>query len=377
MACEQQTSDEKENFTTPFENSKGRETATYQEVIDFYKELAREFPEINIQTIGETDSGFPLHMVTFNVEGDFNFQKLGESKTILLINNGIHPGESDGIDATMMLFRDLAQESFSPPENTIVATIPLYNIGGALNRSVKTRVNQNGPVEYGFRGNSRNYDLNRDFLKCDTKNARTFAEIYHLVQPDVFVDNHVSNGADYQYTLSHLFTQYNKLGGELGTFLEDEFTPKLETAMEDSGWPITPYVNIFNIPPDHGFKQFLDHPRYSTGYTSLWNTFGLMIETHMLKPYDQRVEATYQCLKNIVSICESEHEKIKSLREMASSRHQQWTYYPLSWETDSTRFRTLNFKGYQADTLISEITGSSRLKYKRDVPFNKEIPYFN
>ena len=72
----------------------------------------------------------------------------------------------------------------------------------ALNRNSTTRTNQNGPESYGFRGNARNYDLNRDFIKSDTKNAKTFAQIFHLVQPDVFIDNHVSNGADYQYILN-------------------------------------------------------------------------------------------------------------------------------------------------------------------------------
>ena len=377
VSCKEQVADEQESFITPFETSKGTETATYEQTIDFYKELAREFPEINIQTIGNTDSGLPLHVVTFNPESDFNFQKLNANKTILLLNNGIHPGESDGIDATMMLFRDLALEKISTPQNTIVVTIPIYNVGGSLDRSVKTRVNQNGPAQYGFRGNSRNFDLNRDFIKSDTQNSKTFTQIFHLVRPDVFVDTHVSNGADYQYTLSHLFSQHNKLGGELGDFSENTMIPQIEKSMEEAGWPVTPYVNIFNAPPDNGFTQFMDYPRYSTGYTSLWNTLGLMIESHMLKSYDQRVAGTYEFLKQIISFCDSQHEEIKSIRDKAKERHTQWDYYPTKWALDSTGLRTLDFKGYQADTLTSEITGKQRLKYNRQIPFTKEINYYN
>ncbi|MGI9545781.1 MAG: M14 family metallopeptidase [Flavobacteriaceae bacterium] len=377
IGCEEQTKDQEQNFVTPFETSKGNETATYPEAISFYKELARDYPEINIQTIGATDSGNPLHVVTFNTEADFNFQKIAETKTIILINNGIHPGESDGIDASMLLFRDLAQEVLDSPENVVVVTIPIYNVGGALNRGAKTRANQNGPVSYGFRGNARNYDLNRDFIKCDTENTRTFARIYQLIQPDFLVDCHVSNGADYQYTISHLLTQHNKLGGEPGVFIEQKIIPDLERLMEDSGWPVTPFVNIYNKPPDEGFSQFMDHPRYSTGYAALWNTFGLMIETHMLKPYHERVTATYELLRNTIKFCESEHDQIKSIRESARSRHLRWTYYPLNWQLDSTKTRQLQFKGYQADTLISEVTGFDRLKYNKGIPYTKEIPYFN
>ncbi len=373
VACEKQLRSEKEEFVTPFEESEGRETATYEEAIEFYMALAREFPEINIQTIGETDSGLPLHVVTFNSDADFNFNKLVEQKTIILINNGIHPGESDGIDATMLFFRDLAQEVIAPPGNCVIVTIPVYNVGGARNRGGPTRVNQNGPAEYGFRGNARNYDLNRDFIKCDTKNTRTFTEIFHLVQPDVFIDTHVSNGADYQYVLSHIFTQHNKLGGKAGTFLEEVMIPSLQRAMEEQDLPVTPYVYLYNTPPDNGFTQFMDHPRYSTGYAALWNTLGLMIESHMLKPYQQRVEATYSFLEQIVTFAEREHSNIQDAR----NKSQKLEFYPTRWELDSTRASTLSFKGYKADTLISNITGLDRLKYDRERPFTKEISFYN
>ena len=264
----------KYDFVTRFEKSGGTETATYDEVIDFYKQLADAYPSVQLREFGKTDSGEPLRLAVFNPTGDFKFDNIRKDKSIILINNGIHPGESDGIDATMMLFRDLAGDSIKIPENTVIATIPVYNIGGALNRNSTTRTNQNGPKEYGFRGNARNYDLNRDFIKADTKNTRAFYQIFHEVQPDVFIDNHVSDGADYQYTLTHLFTQHNKLGGELGDYLDDRLMPALEDSLKKKKWDITPYVNVFNEVPEKGFSQFLDNPRYSTGYTTLWNTLG-------------------------------------------------------------------------------------------------------
>ncbi|MDX1759446.1 MAG: M14 family metallopeptidase [Arenibacter algicola] len=377
ISCETKKERKIENIKTVFERSNGEETATYLQIIDFYIQLAKEFPEINIQIIGNTDSGNPLHVVTYNPDADFNFQKIGRDKSILFINNGIHPGESDGIDATMLLFRDLALKNMEAPENTVVVTIPVYNVGGALNRNSTSRVNQNGPKSYGFRGNAKNYDLNRDFIKVDSKNAHTFAKIYHLIKPDIFIDNHVSNGADYQYTLTHLFTQHNKLGGELGSYLQEEMVPALENSLKESDWDITPYVNVFNQVPEKGFSQFMDYPRYSTGYTTLWNTLGLMVETHMLKPYKQRVEGVYALMTKILEISEKDYKKIKNLRENAFEVYLEKQNYPLQWAIDTTKSTTLEFKGYEADEFNSEITGFPRLKYDRNRPFVKEVEYQN
>lgn len=368
---------EEYDFETVFEKSSGEQTATYPQIINYYRELAEAYSSIELIEFGKTDSGEPLHLAVFSESEDFDFEKIRENKTIILINNGIHPGESDGIDATMMLFRDLAQDSIPVPKNTVIATIPVYNIGGALNRNSTTRTNQNGPLEYGFRGNARNYDLNRDFIKADTKNARSFAEIFHTVQPDIFVDTHVSNGADYQYTLTHLFTQHNKLGGELGAYLEQNMRPSLEKSLWEHEWIITPYVNVFNEVPEKGFVQFLDSPRYSTGYAALWNTLGLMIETHMLKPYKKRVEGTYQTLQSIIDIAERDRAKIKDLRERAQRKYLTERYYPLNFKVDSSKVSKLQFKGFEAEKVKSDVTGEERLKYDRNKPFVKETDYYN
>ncbi len=378
LSCNHSIDKKNYDFETHFEKSNGLETATYQQTIKFYSDLALAYPEISIEALGETDSGEPLHLVTLNLDAIFDFSKIRENKKrILLINNGIHPGESDGIDATMMLFRDLAQGKIEAPKNTVLVTIPIYNVGGSLNRNSTTRTNQNGPKDYGFRGNARNYDLNRDFIKCDTKNARTFAKIFHNVKPDVFIDTHVSNGADYQYTLTHLFTQHNKLGGELGNYIHTEMMPKLEQKLAKKHWDITPYVNVFNNVPEKGFSQFMDYPRYSTGYTTLFNCLGMMVETHMLKPYKQRVDGTYELMKSMIEITEDDGEQISKIRKNSLAKFYESKSYGLNWTVDRTQTTILNFKGYEAEKIKSEITGFERLKYDTSKPFTKAIKYQN
>ena len=378
VACNKNKSIATNDFRTVFEKTAGLETATYPEIIDFYKQLAADYSTIAIYEMEDTDSGKPLHLVTFNPNRSFESEfTTAQKQNILLINNGIHPGESDGIDASMMLLRDLAQQKIKTPQQTIIAVIPVYNIGGALNRNATTRTNQNGPKAYGFRGNARNYDLNRDFIKADSKNAQAFTKIFRTLRPALFIDNHVSNGADYQYTLTHLFTQHNKLGGALGNYLHQTFMPALEDSLAQKKWDITPYVNVFNSTPDQGFKQFFDSPRYSTGYTTLFNTLGMMVETHMLKPYKKRVEGTYELMKTFIAIAEKEAEQIKKLSRYSKTRYPVGEPYPISWKIDSSKTTMLNFKGYTGTLVSSKVTHSDRLKYDRNLPFTKKVAYQN
>ena len=146
-------------FITQFEKSRGTETSEYADVINYFKELSSTYPELSIFEMGETDAGYPLHLVVYDSDGKTQLNTLKNStKNKVLINNGIHPGESDGIDASMLLLRDIVQNDSLKKsyQNTLIAVIPIYNIGGSLNRNSHTRANQNGPIEYGFRGNTRN-----------------------------------------------------------------------------------------------------------------------------------------------------------------------------------------------------------------------------
>src|SRR5882757_5158712 len=200
-----------------FENTNGLESATYFESIDWYKNLDKKSPLVLVKEMGMSDAGYPLHLVLVSNDGKFDaVQWHKQNKAVILINNGIHPGEPDGIDASMMLVRDIVLGKLQLPNNVALAFIPVYNIGGSLNRGSYSRANQNGPKEYGFRGNAQNLDLNRDFTKCDSKDAKSFTQIFHLLDPDILIDNHVRDGADYQHTMTLLASQYDKLGADLG-----------------------------------------------------------------------------------------------------------------------------------------------------------------
>lgn len=370
------TAQNKKQYKTYFETGNGNQSASYQEAISYFKTLDKDFSTIKMEEMGLTDSGYPLHIVTYSAEGDFEVKNYQKNKCVILINNAIHAGEPDGIDATMMLYRDLALSKIEIPKNTVIVAIPVYSIGGALNRNSSSRANQNGPEEYGFRGNGRNYDLNRDFIKSDTKNTKSFVDIFHTINPEIFIDNHVSNGADYQYTLTYIQTQHNKLGGELGDFMQNNMTPAIVADLKSKNIPTTPYVNIWDGSPDKGFSQFFESPRYATGYTSLFNTIGYVVETHMLKSYAKRVQATYDFMISTVKYADKNHKIIKELRLKNSISYKPKSLYSIQWKLDSSKVKKINFLGYEADTKKSEVTTGDRLFYDKNKPFDKQINFY-
>lgn len=363
---------------TVFEKSGGKKTATYSEAIDWYQSLDKRSSKLLLKEMGQTDAGYPLHLVLLSADGIFDpAQWHKQKKTIILVNNGIHPGEPDGIDASMMLARDLVNGKIHLPENTAIAFIPVYNIGGCLNRNSYTRANQNGPEEYGFRGNSQNLDLNRDFTKCDSREARSFAQLFHWLEPDIFLDNHVSDGADYQHTMTLITTQYDKLGPSLGKYLREVFEPTVYSGMKTKGWDLIPYVDFENEDIKQGIRMFYETPRYSSGYAALFNTLSFIAETHMLKPYNQRVRSTYDLMVTIIEGASEHSAEITEQRKSAREAALKQTDFPLSWKLDTTKFTEISFKGYEKTFTKSEATGLDKMYFDHNRPFTSEVKFYN
>jgi hypothetical protein len=363
--------------TTRFERSKGTETPVYKEGMQWWKALDQKYAEVSIKTMGPTDAGIPLHLVIISKDKNADLISLRKkNKKFLLINNAIHPGESDGVDASMLFAREMLEKK-TLPDDVVVCIIPFYNIGGTLNRNSSTRANQNGPAEYGFRGNSQNLDLNRDFIKCDSKEARSFAQIFHLVDPDIFLDNHVSNGADYQHIITLLATNYDKLGGASGKYLREELNPGIFSAMKKKGYDLVPYVDFETETPESGIVQFNDQPRFSSGYAALWQTISFLPEMHMLKDYKQRVLALKVLLETFTEYLNKHGHEIRAakLKDIDAVKTQK--SFGLSWTADNSRFDKILFNGYEAGHKPSEISGLPRLYYNRSKPFSKEIPYYS
>ncbi|WP_305660324.1 M14 family metallopeptidase [Daejeonella sp.] len=351
-------------------------TVSYQELMDYYRLLDTKYVQMQLLEYGQTDIGKPLNLIVLSADKIFDPAQIRkQNKRIILINNGIHPGEPEGIDASMILVRDLLEKN-SIPKNVVICIIPIYNVDGMLNRG-QSRVNQNGPESYGFRGNYQNLDLNRDFIKADSRNSRVFQMIFNTWQPEVFIDNHTSNGADYQYIMTLIAPQKDKLNPVLSEYLSSRMLPDLYKKMKSSNFEMTPYVNNIEETPDSGITGFLETPRYSTGYAALHNTIGFMPETHMLKSYPQRVEGTYKFMEHVIEIVKRDADLIATNKQKADADVRAQVSFPLQWTLDDRSFSLFRFKGYMAKYKTSEVSGIQRLYYDRNEPYEKDIRIFD
>lgn len=380
-SCTRKVADTTSSFAkeivVPFEQDDNY-SASYPEVVDYYESIAFDQSHIQANRVGQTDSGHPLHEVVISADGDFNPSSIrAKGKAVMMINNAIHAGEPCGIDATMMLVRDIAEHKLDALlENVVIVIIPVYNIGGALNRGSHSRANQQGPRLYGFRGNAQNLDLNRDFIKSDSGNALAFAKIFNRWSPDVFVDNHTSNGADYQYVMTLIATQKDKLAPALAEVMQEDMLPYLYKEMKRKEYEMTPYVYVRNT-PDDGIAGFLDLPRYSSGYAAMHNAISFMPETHMLKPFKDRVIGTYHFNRSMLQYLSSNYQKVLSAKERAFADQSKQKNFDLSWTIDREQEEKITFKGYKAMYKPSAVSGEDRLYYDHDQPFEKEVPFFN
>lgn len=356
-------------------------TPEWYEVIAMYESLDKAYPEAKLIEAGITDAGKPLHLFIISADKLFTPGDIHASgKRIILVNNGIHPGESNGIDASMEFAAELLSgnnDLAGTLENTVVLIVPIFNIGGALNRSPYHRANQNGPEEHGFRANARNLDLNRDFVPMVSRNARSLAKIVQAWDPDIFVDTHSTNGADYPYTVTLIPSHPQQLNEPQSSFLTAVMEPALYRAMENSPYKMSPYVNVFRTGPEKGFEGFYLYPRYLSGYTSTFHILSFTVETHMLKPYHERVRSTKYFLDEVLKFTSSHAETIGRNKQLAIAATTEKTEHVLLWNIDTTRYDMISFTGYRTKSEKSSVTGQQRYRYDKNDPWTADIPFYN
>ena len=281
-----------QDWKTPVETADFEATPNYEQTIAFLKQVEARMPEMKLSFYGTSPQGRPMPLVV--VSGDKAFTAAAArrlEKPIVLLQSGIHAGEIDGKDASLMLLRELVRGERPKVLDTItLLLVPIYNVDGHERVSRFNRSNQDGPEEgMGFRTNARGLDLNRDHLKLESAEARALVALVNEWRPHLHVDNHVSNGFDHAWVVGVAAAEAPQAPAPVDAWVKRAL-PAVADATRRAGHPVGPYLELLSSEdPAQGAITPPYRPRYSTGYFALRNRPSVLIETHSHKPYRARV----------------------------------------------------------------------------------------
>lgn len=384
-----------EPLLTLAETSGFRHTGRTDEVEGLCAAFARRWPSaVRSFAYGRSAEGRPMRALIVSRSGALSATELQRQNIpVVMLQGGIHPGESDGKDAGFIALRELLEGTALAGvlERIAILFVPAFNTDGHERVGRWNRPNQNGPQETGWRTNAQNLNLNRDYTKADTPEMQAMLRLIGEWDPLVCADLHVTDGADFEPDISIQVEPINQGDPQLwpsGVQLRDALIRKLN-AQGSLALPFYPdFAEADN--PASGFLLTVYSPRFSTGYFPQRNRFTVLVETHSWKPYEQRVRVTRNTILGLVELTSAHgNDWLKRAADAdAAASHLGGQAvvldYASGWrepgkesaavETDADA-RMIEFRGYAYARATSAITGQLVTKYDPTKPAIWRVPY--
>jgi len=365
-----------EIWRTVAEKSDFRATSTFAETMDFLRRVESRAPDvIRVTSFGATSEGRELPLVIVSSDGAFTpAAAKATGKPILLLQSGIHAGEIDGKDASLMLLREIALGKRPDlAEAAVTLFVPIYNLDGHERISPYNRPNQNGPEEgMGFRATTSGLNLNRDYLRLASPEATALAALVHSWQPHLHVDNHVTNGSDHQWVLTWMVAEAPLLDPAVDGWVAEHLPPVLEATAE-AGHPNGPYVSLIDWDdPTKGMSWAgIRLPRFSTGYFPVINCPSILIEMHSHKPYRDRVLANRDFMDALILETGVAGAELIRAVDAANARtvalgrpDADASSVVVRWKA-ADAFETITWPAFRTTKETSVVTGRTRTIYHR------------
>ncbi|MGH9930285.1 MAG: M14 family metallopeptidase [Pyrinomonadaceae bacterium] len=374
------------DWLTHAEKTDYRETPRYAETIEYAKRLDQASKLIKFESFGKSGEGRDLPLLIATEGGSFTPEGARHAgKAVILIQACIHAGEPDGKDAGLALLRDIAVTRTQPGllKNLVVLFIPIYNTDGHERVSPYNRINQDGPAEMGWRTTSTYQNLNRDYMKADAPETRAWLSLWNHWKPDLFIDCHVTDGADYQYNITYHHEHHAGVAETVLAWEEKVIDGRVAPATEAAGNVVSWYLEFTdNRDLPKGIRDATLSPRFSTGYTPLRNRPGILIETHMLKPYRPRVIGTYDFLRFALAEVSRDPQNLLAAVRAADEKtlvdgrtYDPARRYPLNFEL-SDKSRPYKLRAVEYQTEKSNISGAQRVIFGSK-PLDLTVPMYD
>jgi murein tripeptide amidase MpaA len=350
-------------WVTPSERDQLRTTPRYDETIAYLKRLVAAAPQLKMISLGKSDEGRDVWMVIASKERAFTADTLRRSgKPTVLAQGGIHAGEIEGKDAGLMLLRDMtvrgAKRELLDGANFLF--VPIFNVDGHERFSAFTRINQRGPEEGGWRTNARNLNLNRDYMKADTSEMRAMIRAIDTWKPDLYIDLHVTDGADYQYDVTYGWNGPAGFSPAIANWLARSLRPAVGRGLSEMGH--IPGPLIFTDDPLQGVALGQSDPRLSHSYGDARHMATILVENHSLKPYDQRVLGMYVFLEHTLRTIARDATALRDATQ--SERARRAKTIPLAWSVPTgVEPEQIEVLGIESRKTLSPISGGVRTEW--------------
>jgi hypothetical protein len=307
------------------ESSNYRATSRYDDVIAFVSAIQRADPDIRVETFATTNEGRALPLVIAGPPGVVDPRSAhAAGLPVVFIMANIHAGEVEGKEAAQMLLRDLISSSRKLRNEMTVLIAPIYNADGNEKISTEHRRTQNGPPEgVGVRENGQGLDLNRDYMKLESPEARgLIANVLHRWDPLLSVDLHTTNGSYHGYALTYGPTLNPNGSSDIIDFERDTLLPHIREQMREKHHQQTYYYGNFlnQLTPDKGWYTFDSRPRFGNNYVGLRNRFTILSEAYSYLDFRGRVDVTYNFIHEILSAVEKHGKKMMRIADRADEQ---------------------------------------------------------
>src|SRR6185436_6448905 len=391
-------------LSTLAEQSDFRQTGRIDEVEALCAAFATRWPDaVRSFVYGQSAESRPMRALLVTRTGALTPQELRRRAIpLLMLQGGIHPGESDGKDAGFIALRELLGEpamagAQSPTpdllEQIAVLFVPAFNTDGHERVGRWNRPNQNGPEVTGWRTTAQNVNLNRDYTKAATSEMQAMLALIDEWDPLICADLHVTDGADFEPDISLQVEPINQGAASLwqsGVALRDRLIDKLAAQVS---LPLPFYPDFAKTDdPSSGFVLTVYSPRFSTGYFPQRNRFTVLVETHSWKPYAHRVRITRNTIVGLAELTAAHGAgwlREVGQADVAASKLDGTDVvldYVSGWREpskaggsarapDDAGARRIDFRGYAYTRAPSSISGALVTIYDPTTPQIWNVPY--
>jgi hypothetical protein len=184
-------------------------------------------------------------------------------------------------------------------------------------------------------------------------------------QPALYLDLHVTDVTDYQYDITFAFpgwAGYYAHSSDIGRWLDQSYRPAVSSALARAGHIPGLYIDADARNPDKGINLLADSPRYSTGYGDLARIPTVLLETHSLKPYRQRVLGTYVFIEESLRLVGDDGRSIEAA--IAADRSSRPQTKVVTWKAAPKPLYVIpDFKGVAHESYRSPASGRMEVRW--------------